>query len=152
MTYPIRKSVDVPLSPDAAFELFTTRMDVWWPLESHGVGADNGAPSKEIRVDTEAGGTVREILPSGEEAPWGTILEYEPGATFRMTWHPGKPAEDATEIVVTFMGVGNGCRVELTHGRWEARADAADAVNSYAQGWDFLLGVRFAGAARPVTA
>ena len=32
---PIQRSVTVPLEPEVAFELFTARMDTWWPVQTH---------------------------------------------------------------------------------------------------------------------
>ncbi|MEO0676265.1 MAG: SRPBCC domain-containing protein [Pseudomonadota bacterium] len=147
MTAPIKKSVDVPLRPAEAFDLFTARMDTWWPLDTHGVGADNGAPSKDIRFDAEEGGAVTEILPGGREARWGTVTEYTQGSSFAMTWHPGRDEAEATHVSVTFLPLGNGCRVELVHCGFEARADGTKASTMYAQGWDHLIGTLFARAA-----
>ncbi|MEM6477477.1 MAG: SRPBCC domain-containing protein [Pseudomonadota bacterium] len=146
-TDPIRKSIEVPLPPLEAFDLFTQKMETWWPLESHGVGADTGAPSSTIRVDQEEGGAVTEILPDGKAARWGTILEYAPGEAFRMTWHPGREERDATQVSITFRKAGNGCRVELVHDGFARHTDGVRAAHIYAQGWDHLLGILFARAA-----
>ncbi|MEM1374322.1 MAG: SRPBCC domain-containing protein [Pseudomonadota bacterium] len=149
MTDPIRKSVDVPLSPDDAFTLFTKKIDTWWPLETKGVSVSRGLPaSKEIRVEGHEGGKVVEILSTGEEALWGRILEWTPGRSFRMTWQPGRTADLPTEVEVTFTPIGNGCRVELVHSGFDAYENGADIRTMYNDGWGVLVGTLFARAAQ----
>lgn len=149
ITDPIRKSVQVPLSPADAFTLFTEKMDTWWPLASHGVGAQDGQkPSTEVRVDQHAGGKVVEIMENKEEALWGEILEWAPGERFRMTWCPGRSPEHPTEVEVTFLPVGNGTRVELVHSGFDTHASWTAAHANYDQGWGVLLGKLFKGAAQ----
>lgn len=148
MKDPIQKSVDVPLSPADAFELFTTKMDTWWPLDQKGVALGKGlAPSTTIRVDGREGGQVVEIMANDEEAVWGEILEWSPGERFRMTWRPGKAADMPTEVSVTFVPLGNGCRVELTHSGFEAYETGATSRANYADGWEALMGTIYASAA-----
>lgn len=145
---PIRKSVEVPLSPDEAFTLFTEKMDTWWPLADKGVSVSRGLPpSKRLRVEPREGGQVVEELANGEDAPWGTILTWEPGRRFRMTWQPGKAADMPTEVEVTFAVAGNGCRVDLTHGGFDAYAGVAEVKAMYSDGWEVLVGTLFARAA-----
>ena len=147
-TTPIRKSVEVPLSAEKAFDLFTTRMDTWWPLEQKGVAIGRGLPpSKEIRVEPREGGTVTEMMEGDEEALWGTILTWEPGARFRMTWCPGRSADMPTEVDVTFTELGNGCRVELTHSGFDAYENGGEVKAMYNDGWAHLVQSLFAKAA-----
>ena len=41
MTPDIRKTVDVPLTPAQAFDLFTAKLDAWWPSATHSVSVTN---------------------------------------------------------------------------------------------------------------
>lgn len=146
---PIRKSVTVPLSPAEAFDLFVTRMDTWWPLAEKSVSAGRDIrPSQTLRVEPGVGGRIVEEMADGTEALWGEILDWEPGARFRMTWVPGRAAEMPTEVDVTFTRVGPDCRVDLTHSGFEAHASGTEARAMYDGGWHLLIGTVYAKAAK----
>lgn len=147
-TDPIRKSVEVPLSPLDAFTLWTEKMDSWWPLATKGVCVGRGLPpSTVLRVEPRVGGQVVEELANGEDAVWGEILTWEPGVRFRMTWHPGKAAEMPTEVDVTFTDAVGGTRVDLVHAGFDAYDEGAEVKAMYSDGWEMLVGTLFARAA-----
>ena len=52
---PVRKTRVVPLDPDEAFDLFTTRMGTWWPLLTHSI-AETQATG--VRFEQRIGGRV----------------------------------------------------------------------------------------------
>ena len=133
-TDPIVKTIEVPLGPDAAFELFTAKIGTWWPVESHSVSAGNGAPSQSLTLDARMGGALVEIASDGTQHVWGEVLEWEPGQSLRVTWHPGKMTDQQTEVRVTFEAAGDGCRVELTHSGWEALEEGAKMRSGYNDG------------------
>ena len=147
-TAPIRKSVSVPLSPEAAFTLFTEKMDSWWPLDQKSVSVGKGLPpSRVLRVDPHPGGQVTEVMVNGEEEVWGEILDWVPGARFRMTWRPGRAAATPTEVDVTFSADAIGCRVVLVHSGFDAHANGAELKAMYSDGWEALVRTLFARAA-----
>ena len=77
MIDPIRRSVVVTCSPTKAFEVFTAKMDGWWPIRVHSRAADRGDGSvKAERVVLEpwVGGRLFEVMSDGSEGSWGTIL------------------------------------------------------------------------------
>lgn len=133
---PIIVSVDVPLPPADAHRLFTEGMTTWWPLTGHSIFDDRAA---SVRFPTQAGDPIVEFSRDGDEAVWGTLLENEPGAALRFTWHPGRPADTAQEIEVDFAPTEGGTRVTLTHGGWEVLADP-DMRAGYDSGWVLVLG------------
>ena len=90
-------------------------------------------------MEPRLGGAVIEIAADGARHVWGEVLEWAPGAALRMTWHPGKMAEQGTQVRVTFAPDGDGCRVELTHSGWEALEDGAKMRAGYNSGWDGVL-------------
>ena len=132
---PIVKTVVVPGEPARAFRLFTDEVGEWWPMATHSVG---GAASQGVRL-TPAGFV--EVLADGTESAWGEIVEWAPPYRLAFTWHPGyDPAEQGTEVVVTFAPHGDGTEVRLEHTGWERLgARAAETRADYDIGWVGVL-------------
>ena len=130
---PLRRQLVVPADAEVAFGTFTDEIALWWPLADHGVfGA--GA-TVELRD-----GRLVETASDGQEAEWGTVLDWDPPRRLRLTWHPGQPADAATEVAVHFVPVGEGqTLVTLEHRGWERLADPAAARADYTQGWRGVL-------------
>lgn len=123
---------------DAAFNLFTKGMSSWWPLISHSVGE---AETVSVHIEEHEGGRVYEIQKDGSEAPWGTVLAWEPPHRFMMTWYPGRDENTAQELEVLFEIEGEGTRVELIHRGWEALGEKGKETRAgYVTGWDTVLG------------
>ncbi|MBW8012110.1 MAG: hypothetical protein FVQ83_12865 [Chloroflexi bacterium] len=135
---PVEKSIQVSLPVDAAFKLFTQGLSTWWPLASHSVGLDK---VESCIVEEHEGGRVYEIQKDGSEAPWGTVLAWEPPHRFMMSWHPGRDENTAQELEVLFDAEGEGTRIELIHRGWETLGDKAkETREGYITGWDTVLG------------
>jgi len=133
----IHKSLVVPLTPTEAFTLFTENMDSWWPTATHSV---TGAKAK-IKFPNHKDGDILETGANGETSVWGTLIAYDPGVFLSFTWHPGRPASEATVVTVAFSKTDGGTLFELTHGGFDILGDTADAVStSYLTGWDMVLG------------
>lgn len=131
-TAPIRKRVDVPLPPDAAFDLFTRDLGRWWPL------AHDDAP---VTVEPFVGGR---ILEPGRAAPWATVTDWSPGRRFAALWHMGRDAEEATELAVTFAPLEGGTRVDLTHSGFDRLGAPGETMAArYGRGWERALGARY---------
>lgn len=145
---PVRHSVDVPLSPQEAFALFTEGLTSWWPLDSHSVAAGKDQRPTDVTVEPREGGRVIETLPDGTEVPWATVTEWLPGRRLALAWYPGQSEQDATDVEVTFAPLGNGCRVIVHHSGFARLGDrAASVATSYRSGWPVVLGTCFARAA-----
>jgi hypothetical protein len=136
---PVKKTIQVNLNIEEAFNLFTQRIHTWWPLdEGHSVGGGN---SETCAIEGKEGGRVYETLKDGTEAIWGTVQVFEPPYKFATTWHPGNPSELATYLEVHFTALDDGTVLELTHSGWEARGEEAQKYrDGYNSGWDFVLG------------
>lgn len=145
----IEKTVNVPCSPAEAFSLFVERLSSWWPLERHAVSAAAGKPARDVTVEPILSGAVFETMYDGQRADWGTVLAYEPGVRFAMSWHPGQDVGMATRVEVRFDARSDGgTSVTLIHSGWEIWAEEAPARrDNYDSGWDLVLGECFAGAA-----
>lgn len=142
---PIEVTVEVAVEPAAAFELFTSRLDQWWPVATHSVGGLPRVVSVRAEPGPEGamvGGTVTEHWDDGGSSVWGTILDWDPPAGFTMTWHPGSDPATATEVSVSFTAVGpRRSQVRLVHRRWERLGERAIARrDGYATGWVTVLG------------
>ena len=137
---PLVKTVTVDVEPARAFGIFTGDLHAWWPLDTHSVGGDSG---RSVTVAGRVGGQITETLPGGGTSVWGTVTRWEPPHLMACTWHPGRDADDATVVVVSFTRVADRTRVVLTHSGWEARPDAVEARAAYDSGWDHVL-ARFA--------
>lgn len=151
---PIRKDVQVPIRPKAAFELFTKDIASWWPTDSHSLSAARGERPANVRVEPFEGGHIIETTPAGDEAHWGTITHWRPGEALGISWYVGRTEEEATDILVVFQPTDTGTRVELTHSGFERLVETATtARESYRTGWDLVLCQCFAArCAKPVMA
>ncbi|HEY7755941.1 MAG TPA: SRPBCC domain-containing protein [Actinomycetota bacterium] len=148
---PIRSSVSVRATPELAFELFTARMDTWWPLDTHSRATSDfegeGVKVERVEFQGRVGGKVLEHLSNGEVLPWAEVLVWEPPGRFVLSWHPSFSARPPTELEVRFTPEGGGTLVELEHRGWERLGEIAEEARAdYGTGWIRVLG-RFRDAA-----
>jgi uncharacterized protein YndB with AHSA1/START domain len=144
---PVRKSVVVHRSQDEVFDLFTDRLDAWWPLATHSIAADTfegRVTAEAIVFEKRPGGRVLERMSDGTEAAWGTILAWEPPARFVMSWKPTLEDGPSTEVELRFTSLDGGrTRIDLEHRGWELLDPADPRRDGYDEGWARLFG-RFA--------
>jgi uncharacterized protein YndB with AHSA1/START domain/uncharacterized protein YciI len=130
---PLRRQVVVPAGPDVAFEVFTRRIGDWWPVERFSV---HGAKATAAFRD----GRLVETGPDGEEVVWGTVLDWEPPRMLRLTWHPGRGADRASEVEVSFAPVSDALTVvTVEHRGWQRYPDPRAARDEYRNGWPAVL-------------
>src|SRR5258708_8964517 len=79
---PVRKSIRVNASQAHAFDVFTSGLGRWWPLD-HGIGK---APRKAVVMETHVGGHWYELAEDGSRTNVGKIIAWEPPNRFVMTW------------------------------------------------------------------
>lgn len=132
----VRKSLHVAAPVERAWEVFTERIAEWWPLQTHSVHHER---AETVVLEREEGGRMYERTAEGDEAPWGTVLVWEPPRRLAVSWfvNPARPAP--TEWEVRFEPEGDGTRVELEHRGWERDEDGAEASAAYEKGWDLVL-------------
>lgn len=139
----VRKTVTVDCPPDHAFRVFTERLGSWWPLGTHSVSVmDDGSGAPETAVlEPRVGGRLYERTRDGRDCDWGRVLAWEPPGRLVLSWHPGRPESEATEVEVRFVPEGERTRVELEHRGWERLGErAAPAREGYDGGWPAVLG------------
>ena len=143
---PVEVGIEVPLSPERAFALLITDMKTWWPLDTHSVFEGDAIG---CGVEPRVGGAVYEESRRGARSIWGTVVVWEPPHRIAFTWHPGRDASTAQQVEIVLTETGSGTRVHLKHFGWETLGEeAAAAREGYTQGWNQLLTVIFAEAAR----
>jgi uncharacterized protein YndB with AHSA1/START domain len=142
-TEPVRQSVVVRRPLAETFALFTERLDTWWPLQTHSIAADtfeNRVTAESITFEKRIGGRVMERMSDGTEAPWGTILVWEPPTRFVMSWKPTMVDGPSTEVEITFTSLGDAdTRIAVEHRGWERLDTDAAHIAGYSDGWRELL-------------
>jgi len=145
----LRREVLVNADPARAFHVFTSRIGEWWPLGDFSVYGARGS----IRfLDPGLGARIVEFPPEGQDshedgtAVWGTVTRWEPPGALGFTWHPGRSADQASQVSVTFEPAGEQTLVRLEHSGWEVFDDPAAARGEYDHGWEQVLGA-YAGRA-----
>jgi uncharacterized protein YndB with AHSA1/START domain len=135
---PLVKQVTVPGTAEAVFELFTSRIDEWWPRVSHSVAGEDAV---SVRMGSGAGARIFEVTGDGTEHEWGRITDWVPGERVAFSWRPGLATEQATHVEITFRSTAEGIEVTLVHDGWEARGEGAREMrDNYDTGWDLVLG------------
>lgn len=134
---PVVKTRTVPLPVEAAFDLFTRRLQEWWPLASHSIAGDRVA---EVRFEGHVGGRILEVAKDGSECSWGEVLAWNPPHRFVVSWHPSPAPKAASVLEVRFSAVPQGTVLHLEHRGWEEHgADGRQLRDRYEPGWDLVL-------------
>ena len=135
---PVRKTREVGLSADQAFDLFTRRLAEWWPLATHSIGGDKVT---EVRFEPRVGGRVIEVVEDGTEYSWADVLAWDPPHRFVISWHPNPEPVAASIVEVRFVPSDSGCTLELEHRGWEefGLEQGTALRDQYGPGWDMVL-------------
>lgn len=138
------KSVIVAAPLALAFEVFTARIETWWPMPSHHIGE---AECQAVLIEPQVGGRWFERGVDGSECQWGEVLHWEPPHRVVLAWRlSAQWAYDPqlhTEVEVQFTALDAGrTRVDLEHRGLDAYGDQAlamqQAFNS-PNGWNGML-------------
>jgi uncharacterized protein YndB with AHSA1/START domain len=138
---PIVHTVQVKAPPGRAFEIFTGRMQDWWP-SGKTVGKK---PHVAIVAEPHVGGKWFERDAEGTETHWGKVLAWEPPARLLLGWQLNSQwtfdPDFITEVELTFTPApGGGTLVKLEHRNLERfGADAERHAASLNGGWPTLL-------------
>jgi uncharacterized protein YndB with AHSA1/START domain len=139
---PVRKSIRVNASQAHAFDVFTSGLGRWWPLD-HGIGK---APRKAVVMETRVDGHWYELAEDGTRTNVGKIIVWEPPKRFVMTWDINSRWQPDTtvssEVEVKFIADGvNATRVELEHRKFERMgAEPGESMRKDVdRGWPGLL-------------
>jgi uncharacterized protein YndB with AHSA1/START domain len=108
MNTPVVKSVRVECPIHDAFQTFTARIDLWWPV------AHRRFRDSVMVLEPWVGGGFLEKAPDGREARHGQVVRFEPPHGFSYTWFPGA-IDTPTLVQVSFMQEPGAVRVTVTH-------------------------------------
>ena len=137
MIDPIRIAFEVSCPAPHAFEVWTARIDQWWPAD-HTVSAEDGLT---VVLEPRLGGRIFERVPGGAEHDWGEVTVWEPPSRLGYLWHLRRDRADATEVEIRFVAAGaTTTRVEIEHRGWERLGTGgAEHRDRNRGGWATLL-------------
>jgi len=145
-TEPIELAIEVDVLPAVCYQRFTTGFGEWWPTLTHSLSRH---ADTRCTLEAREGGRLFETGPDGSLHVWGTVTDVIPGKSLGFSWHPGREAESAQWVRVAFDAAGQGSRVTLVHGGWEALGEIAPILRrEYAHGWQHVFGELFGAYAR----
>jgi hypothetical protein len=135
MTEALRFSFDVQCAPEHAFDVWTSRIDTWWPRD-HTVGE-----AVTVVLQQAVGGRIYERDAEGVEIDWGEVTAWDRPTLLAYTWHLGRSPEEATDVEVRFVAAGpDTTRVEIEQHGWERLGDSAGPWRDRNRvGWESLL-------------
>jgi len=113
---PVVKEIVVAASQQRAFEVFTDRIDAWWP-RTHHIGK---SPLARAMLEPHVGGRWFSLCEDGSECDIGKVLDFDPPRRLLLAWQVNAdwqydPAF-VTEVEVRFIELGpRQTRVVLEH-------------------------------------
>lgn len=145
--------VTVAVSRERAFEVYTRKLDSWWPREHH-IGK---APLKEAFMEPHIGGRLYEKGIDGSECDWGVVLAWEPPNRLAFAWQINaqwtyeSDLGRSSEVEVRFTALGpKQTRVELIHRHFERHGEGGEAIRQgVKRGWPTLMGLFAAATQQP---
>ena len=108
MNPPVVRHVRVNCEVNHAFEVFTTKLDLWWPA------THRRFVKSTLYLEAQKGGRFFEQSEEGKEVLLGEVLRCEPPHSISWTWYPGAITEP-TLVEVSFTPENNGTLVEVVH-------------------------------------
>lgn len=136
MIPPLRLSFEVGCPADVAFDLWTARIDTWWPRDH----TASGDAETTVVIEPHVGGRVYERTAAGREIDWGEVTAWDPPNRLAYLWHIRRDRSDATDVEIRFIAGDAGTVVEIEHSGWERLGDDGPARrDGNRAGWGALL-------------
>lgn len=135
---PLTRSFEVRCSAEHAFDTWTRRTSLWWPLATHSVSL---ADAEEVTIEPRVGGRIVERSRDGREHQWGTVTRWEPPRRLGYHWFIHRTQAQASAVEVTFEPLGEArTRVSIVHTGWEnSGPDAATFRERNERGWSGVI-------------
>jgi uncharacterized protein YndB with AHSA1/START domain len=137
MIEPLRLSYEIDCPPEHAFDVWTTRLSMWWP-KGHSTSGD---PDTTVVLEPRQGGRIFERTHDGTEIDWGEITRWNPPTGLGYLWHIGRDREEATDVDLTFADIGGGrTRLDIVQVGWERLGAEGQAWrDANTNGWGALI-------------
>jgi len=139
---PVRKTLVVNAPQAHTFDVFTSRLDSWWPKQ-HGIGK---TPIRQSFIEPRKGGRWYTTHEDGSEVVIGHMRAWEPPNRIVFSWEIGadwKPDPTvASEVEISFIAESpRTTRVQLEHRNFEALGEEGGEKmrGSVDGGWPGLL-------------
>jgi hypothetical protein len=121
MIDPLVVEFTIHATPNHAFDVWTTRSDLWWP-PGHTIG---GAAGTTVIFEGLVGGRIYERDSHGQEHEWGSVTLWEPPERVAYRWHLFFDPSQATDVEVSFLPDGEATAVRIVQTGWERLGDQA---------------------------
>jgi len=133
----IKKEMVVEASQETAFQVFSQKMDLWWP-RSHHVGK---TPMLKMVLEPKQRGRWYSAHEGGEVCEVGFIQDYQPNSRLLLIWQlNGEFKHDPalnTEVEVLFTAQGpKKTLVKFEHRNIETLGKAVEGMD---RGWGLIL-------------
>lgn len=130
----IVKSVFLPLAPAAAFDLFTQKAGIWWPVDRR----HTKDPASDILL--LASGRFYERARDGREVELGLVRSWDAPNRIVLDFFIATGPEKPTEVEITFAARDGGTEVIVRHGPKPSSLPLwAERASRYVQSWDLVL-------------
>lgn len=137
LTNVITKSIIIRRDIEAAFRVWTSQINVWWP-KGHSISSN---PKTQVFIEGKVGGRFYERTPDGREYIWGKVTVWDPPHRLVYHWYLGSSIERPTEVDIQFTAQAEAItRVDVKHHGPELAGDLWwERCSSYEAAWDHLL-------------
>ena len=125
----IRRSIDVRVPPDRAFQAWTSAVHLWWP-KSHTRHQGRVVLTEDRFVEVWDGG----------ERRLGEVVTWDAPHRLVYDFFPGSSEAEPTRVTITFSALESGTRVDVLHERHLAPPARFDrSVHGFRRAWDDLI-------------
>ena len=121
MMEPVVVEFTIAATPTHAFDVWTRRCSLWWPL-SHSMSQE---PGFQVVFEPRPGGRIYEVGGDGAQHDWGEVTRWEPPERVEYRWHIFLEPAQATLVTVSFEPVEDGTLVRLVNSGFEVFGDGA---------------------------
>ncbi|HVM31694.1 MAG TPA: SRPBCC family protein [bacterium] len=137
----IKKELVVKASQKTAFEIFTQKMDLWWP-RSHHIGGDKKMTA--MILEPKPGGRWYSAHEDQSQCDCGHVLHWEPNSRLVLNWQINDEfkfdPQLRTEVEILFIPQGpETTLVKFEHRDLERMGETGRHVAGMDQGWGLIL-------------
>ncbi|MDB5124854.1 MAG: ATPase [Mucilaginibacter sp.] len=137
---PIKKEVTVEASQETAFNVFTQKMDLWWP-KTHHVGK---TPLVESVLEPGTNGRWYSKHEDGSEINVGYVLSWNPYGHLVLAWQVNGDFQYdpnlVTEVEIKFIDEGpKKTRVQMEHRDLDKLTGGTKVIEDMDKGWEYIM-------------